>query len=137
VSRILLDTSAYSGMRRGDARLREPLGLADEVVVTPVVLGELLCGFKKGSRERENRRSLQGFLASPRVRAVSLDAETGERYAAIWDYLRRQGTPIPPNDIWIAASAAQHGLTVLTMDEHFQRVPQVLVEWIGPSGATG
>jgi tRNA(fMet)-specific endonuclease VapC len=134
VSRLLLDTSAYSAMRRGDSRLRAPLAQATEVIVTPVVLGELLCGFKKGAREPENRRSLQDFLDSPRVRTLSVDAETAERYAAIWDYLRRQGTPMPPNDLWIAASAAQHGLKLLTTDEHFRRVPQVLVEWIEPSG---
>ena len=136
MSGTLLDTSAYSAMRRGDDRLREPLSRAREVIVTPVVLGELLGGFKKGARERENRQALQEFLRSPRVRTVALDAETSERYAAIWDYLRRQGTPIPLNDLWIAASAAQHGLTVLTTDEHFKRIPHILVEWLEPAGAT-
>ena len=137
MSRILLDTSAYSAMRRGEGRLREPLAQASDVVVTPIILGELLCGFKKGARETENRRALQQFLRTPRVKILQLDAETGERYAAISDYLRRHGTPIPLNDVWIAASAVQHGLKVLTTDEHFKRIPHVLVEWFDPATASG
>lgn len=133
MSRILLDTSAYSAMRRGDKRLHGPLAQASEVVVTPVILSELLCGFKKGEREKENRRSLQEFMSRPRVRTLPLDEEIGERCAAIWDYLRRKGTPIPPNALWIAASAAQHGLWLLTTDDNFKRVPHVLVEWIPPT----
>jgi tRNA(fMet)-specific endonuclease VapC len=56
-----------------------------------------------------------------------IDDETAHRYAAIHDYLRRQGTPGSPNDTWIAASAGQHGLTVITLDRDFDRIPQVLV----------
>jgi tRNA(fMet)-specific endonuclease VapC len=135
VTRILLDTSAYSAMRRGDPELKEMLAQAAEVVVTPVVLGELLCGFKKGAREKENHRLLREFLESPRVRMLALDAETAERYAAIWNYLRCEGKPIPVNDLWIAASAAQHGLRLATADEHFERVPHVLVDWLETPGA--
>jgi tRNA(fMet)-specific endonuclease VapC len=129
----MLDTSAYSAMRRGDARLKELLSQAAVVIVTPVILGELPCGFKRGTLERETRRAPQEFLSLPRVRSLPLDAETSERYAAIWDYLRRQGTPIPLNDLWIAASAAQHGLKFHTTDERIRRVPHVPVEWIEPS----
>jgi len=61
-----------------------------------------------------------------------LDEETAQRYAAIHDYLRRQGTPVSPNDLWIAASAAQHGLTVVTLNGDFDRIPQVFVRRLQP-----
>ena len=132
VSRILLDTSAYSAMRRGDERLRAPIQDASEAFLTPVVLGELLFGFLGGGLEPRNRTLLREFVESPRVAVLPLDDETAERYAAIRDYLRQQGTPLPVNDLWIAASAAQHGLRLLTLDDHFKRVPQVLVEYFEP-----
>lgn len=132
MSRLMLDTTAYSAMRRGDDRLVEPLREASEVVLTPVVLGELVYGFAGGRLERENRRLLRAFLDTERVRVVAIDEETAERYAAIRDHLRRQGTPIPTNDLWIAASAAQHGLTVLSLDKHFKDVPQILLLYFAP-----
>ena len=132
MSRLLLDTTAYSAMRRGDRRLVEPLAEASEIVLTPVVVGELVYGFVGGRLEGQNRRLLREFLESDRVRVVSVDEETAERYAAIRDYLRKKGTPIPTNDLWIAASAAQHGLKLLCLDRHFKEVPQVLLEYFEP-----
>jgi predicted nucleic acid-binding protein len=132
MSRLLLDTTAYSAMRRGDRRLVEPLAEASEIVLTPVVVGELVYGFVGGRLEDQNRRLLREFLESDRVRVVSVDEETAERYAAIRDYLRKKGTPIPTNDLWIAASAAQHGLKLLCLDRHFKEVPQVLLEYFEP-----
>jgi len=132
MSRLLLDTTAYSAMRRGDRRLVGPLAEASEIVLNPVVVGELVYGFVGGRLEEQNRRLLREFLESDRVRVVSVDEETAERYAAIRDYLRRKGTPIPTNDLWIAASAAQHGLKLLCLDRHFKEVPQVLLEYFEP-----
>jgi len=132
MSRLLLDTTAYSAMRRGDRRLVGPLAEASEIVLNPVVVGELVYGFVGGRLEEQNRRLLREFLESDRVRVVPVDEETAERYAAIRDYLRRKGTPIPTNDLWIAASAAQHGLKLLCLDRHFKKVPQVLLEYFEP-----
>jgi len=73
---------------------------------------------------------LRRFLASPGARTLSVDEETAVRYAAIQGYLRKQGTPIPVNDMWIAATAAQHGLRLLSLDDHFLRVPQVIVDLV-------
>jgi tRNA(fMet)-specific endonuclease VapC len=134
VTRILLDTSAYSALLRGhQAETLRQVQEAEEILVNPVVLGELKAGFRRGSRRRKNERELAAFLASPRVRLVSIDEETSERYAAILHSLRTAGTPIPTNDVWIAASAMQHALPVFTADEHFQRVPQILVEPLDPA----
>ena len=132
MSRLLLDTSAYSAMRRGDQRLRQPLREATEVFLTPVVLGELLYGCVGGKLRSKNRRLLREFLDSERVDVALVDEDTAERYSAIRDHLRRQGTPIPTNDLWIAASAAQHGLVLLTLDHHFTEVPHILVEYFEP-----
>ena len=130
--RVLLDTSAYSAMRRGDERLLQPLREAAGVFLTTFVLGELLFGFVGGRLDLDNRRLLREFLDLDRVELVPVDEETAERYAVIRDQLRRQGTPIPTNDLWIAASAAQHGLVLLTLDRHFKEVPQILVEYFEP-----
>lgn len=136
MNRVLLDTSAYSAVRRGDTRLQAPLQDASEVLLTPVVLGELLFGFKKGGAlERANQALLDEFIDSPRVTVLPVDEGTAERYAVIRDYLRRQGTPISANDIWIAASAAQHGLRLLTLDGDFKYVPQVLLDYYEPGRA--
>jgi len=132
VRRVLLDTSAYSAMRRGDERLLQPLREAAGVFLTTVVLGEFLFGFVGGRLDLDNRRLLREFLDLDRVELVPVDEETAERYAVIRDQLRRQGTPIPTNDLWIAASAAQHGLVLLTLDRHFKEVPQILVEYFEP-----
>ena len=132
MKRILLDTSAYAAFRRGHADLKVVVHEATEFVISPVALGELRSGFLKGSRCSENEKQLRELLASPRCRVVVIDDETAERYAAIHDYLRRHRTPVSPNDLWIAASAAQHGLCVITLDGDFDRIPQVLVRKFGP-----
>jgi len=105
---------------------------AEEIIVSAVVLGELLSGFRGGKRQQENREELDDFFRSPRVRLVGVDEETALRYSEIIVYLRSRGTPIPTNDVWIAAGAMQLGLRVVTTDPHFERVPQVTVELFAP-----
>lgn len=131
MKRVLLDTSAYSALLRGNERMKRTLQEVEEAALTPVILGELLAGFTGGRFEARNRELLKAFLETPRVRVYPIDGETSERYAAVWLHLREQGTPIPTNDLWIAASAMQHGLTVLTADRHFRKVPQILTRIIG------
>lgn len=127
MTRLLLDTSAYSAYLRGHEPVGADVRRAEELIFNPIVLGELLAGFRKGGRYESNLETLRQFLASPRSRWVPLDDETGDRYSIILDTLRRAGTPIPSNDVWIAASAMQHGLRLLTTDPHFRRIPQVAV----------
>jgi predicted nucleic acid-binding protein len=127
MSRCLLDTSAYAAFLRDHPGARAAVQEASELLLSPVVLGELRSGFLKGGRPAENEGRLQEFLASPRCSVPVIDDETAHRYAAIHHYLRRQGTPVSPNDLWIAATAAQHGLTVVTLDGDFDRIPHVLV----------
>ena len=125
-----MDTSAYGAFLRGTPGVKEAVQQADEIVFNPVVLGELKAGFLMGRNEKRNRAILRDFLSSPRVTLVEIDEETSERYAVIVQSLRMKGTPIPTNDLWIAASAMQHGLKVLTTDKHYLKVPQIITEYL-------
>jgi tRNA(fMet)-specific endonuclease VapC len=124
--RVMLDTSAYIAFLKGHPGVKQEIQKADEINLNPIVLGELLAGFMKGKRESRNRDILEEFLGSPRERIREVDEETSERYATIFVYLRDMGTPIPTNDLWIAATAMQFGLRVVTTDWHFQKMPQII-----------
>ena len=112
--RLLVDTSAYSAFMRGSFRHQVQPATADEIVVNVIVLGELAAGFIKGGRRRRNQEELSRFLSSPRVIVVDVTEDTAERYGVTLNSLWKAGTPIPTNDIWIAASAMEHGLQILT-----------------------
>ena len=127
--RIMIDTSAYAAFLRGHPGIKLSIQRADEISLSPVVLGELLAGFMMGKNERRNRSILRDFLSSARVNLLEIDEETSERYAVILYHLRTKGVPIPTNDMWIAASAMQYGLKVLTTDKHYIEVPQIITEY--------
>ena len=124
---ILLDTNAYAAFKRGEQSAVEIIRFAETIGLSTVVLGELLCGFSAGQREADNRRELAAFLESNRVLIIPVDVRTAEFYANIYLGLRRKGTPIPTNDLWIAAIALQHGLAVFTYDKHFFGIDGILV----------
>lgn len=132
LSACLIDTSAYSAFLRGHRDVQRALQRVDRIVLTPVVLGELRAGFVRGARRAKNEAELARFRESPRVDVVGLDEGTADRYAAIVQGLRAAGTPIPTNDVWIAASAMQHGLRLITTDAHFRHVAQVIVDCFDP-----
>jgi tRNA(fMet)-specific endonuclease VapC len=125
--RALIDTNIYSLAMRGEPDVVDRLQQLDELGFSVVSLGELLAGFRAGSREAKNRQQVGLFLDSPRVRLLTIDEETADFYAVIVLALKRAGTPIPTNDIWIAAVAQRHGLPVYTRDAHFQAVPGLLL----------
>ena len=127
--RLMLDTSAYSAFMRGHPEILSAIREADEIFLNSIVIGELIAGFIKGGRRRKNENELSRFLGSTRVAILDVTEETTERYAVILNSLWRAGTPIPTNDIWIAASAMEHGLRLLTTDDHYQNLPQVLVDY--------
>lgn len=127
--RIMIDSSAYAAFLRGHLGIKSAIQQADEIVLNPVVLGELIAGFLRGRNEKKNRAILKDFLGSPRVKIVEIDEETSERYAVIIQSLWMKGTPIPTNDLWIAASAMQYGLKVLTTDKHYLEVPQIITKY--------
>ncbi len=129
MTRLLLDTSAYSAFMRGHPEVKLALQEADEICLNPVILGELIAGFIRGKRRRKNEGELKTFLTSARTAVLDVNEETADRYAVILNSLWKAGTPIPTNDIWIAASAMQHGLHLLTTDAHYQKVTQVIVDY--------
>ena len=107
--RALIDTNIYSLAMRGEPDVVDRLQQLDEMGFSVVSLGELLAGFRAGSQEAKNRQQLGLFLDSPRVRLLTIDEETADFYAVIVLALKRAGTPIPTNDIWIAAHAPEAG----------------------------
>lgn len=119
---VLLDTNAYTAFMLGEAGVVDVVAHADKLYLNSIVLGELLGGFAAGTREPKNRAELARFLDSPRVETLPITAETADSYALIYAGLRRRGQPIPTNDLWIAASALEHGAALLTRDAHFSHV---------------
>jgi tRNA(fMet)-specific endonuclease VapC len=118
----MLDTNAYSGFKRGDREIVELIARADEVLITPIVLGELRAGFSGGNRENANLLELEEFIASPRASVVPIGEETAIFYSEIYATLWTQGKPIPTNDLWIAASTLETGSILISRDIHFDTV---------------
>jgi len=133
VSRLCLDTSAYSNFKRGDSRAVDLIDRADWLGIPSIVLGELWVGFLQGRRLAANQAELEEFLAHPAVEELTVDREVSRLYAEIVVSLRQTGTPLPSNDIWIAANAARAGATVLTYDSHFQHIQRVGSIVLSPS----
>ncbi len=120
---IVLDTSAYARFREGNEEVAEWLAVADTVALPMMVLGELEAGFVLGSRTEENRVTLDDFLAEPFVQVLAVSRETATRYGALFAALRRKGTPVGTNDIWIAAAAIDSARHLLTFDGDFDHIP--------------
>jgi len=120
--KVLIDTSAYSALLRGSTEVLEALERADLVYLSIFVLAELYVGFKGGSKEAANKRLLGRFLARPTARILHATEETADVFAVIKCALKRAGTPIPLNDVWIAAHALETGSVLVTFDSHFSKV---------------
>ncbi len=123
--RLALDTNSYCDLVTGDAVVAEVTETALAVYLPFVVVAELRAGFATGRREAENEKILRRFLHKDDVHVLFADDQTTHHYAALYRQLRRQGTPIPTNDLWIAALVLQHDLVLSTRDEHFARLPQI------------
>ena len=123
--RIALDTNRYTDLARGDDHTVHAVETADAVFVPLIVLGELRCGFAVGRHGSHNEGVLRLFLLRPGVEVLSPDQQTTQHYGAVYRQLRTQGTPIPTNDMWIAALILQHELALLARDRHFDALPQI------------
>lgn len=123
--KLALDTNRYTDLCRGDVTVVETVELADEVWLPFIVLGELRAGFGVGSQGPRNEAVLRRFLLKPGVSVLFADEQTTHHYAAVYRQLRTQGTPIPTNDMWIAALVLQHSLVLFARDAHFDMLPQV------------
>jgi predicted nucleic acid-binding protein len=124
--RVALDTNRITDLFRGDLELAEQLGTAEEVWIPLFALGEIKAGFQGGTQQRRNEGLLNRLLAKPTVGVLLPSRETAENYARLFVQLRRAGTPVPDNDLWIAALVLEHDLVLITRDRHFERIPQVI-----------
>ncbi|MGD8771389.1 MAG: type II toxin-antitoxin system VapC family toxin [Desulfobacterales bacterium] len=118
----MLDTSAYVGFKRNALETVEIIVRAELLLFSPIVLGELMFGFRAGTRFRENMDDLNRFLEHEAVQLVQIGKITSDRYSRIAAQLKRQGTPIPTKDIWIAAQSMEHGAELITYDQHFEKI---------------
>ena len=124
--RVALDTNRYVDLCRGVSETASIVATAEAVFVPFVVVAELRAGFAMGRRAAENERVLQRFLLKDGVSVLFADDQTTHHYAAAFRQLRRQGTPIPTNDLWIGALVLQHGLVLHARDRHFDHLPQIV-----------
>lgn len=120
--RILLDTNTYSAMVQGHENVCALVRMSERVFFSTVVIGELLAGFRGGSRFDSNRRVLDEVLDSPYVRGITVTRATADRFARIWAALRAKRHPIPTNDVWIAAHAMETGADLVSFDDHFAAI---------------
>ena len=125
MSRYCLDTVTYSHFKRGEERVANLLDRAEWIGVPVIVIGELCAGFAQGTRYAANIAELGAFLALPAVEVLPVDREAAEIFGGMIAELRRKGRPVPTNDIWIAATCARAGATIITWDAHFRELPGV------------
>ena len=124
--RIALDTNRYVDLCKGVDETVAVLEEAEAVMLPFVVLGELRAGFVHGKRQAENERTLRQFMLKDGVRVLFADDQTTHHCAAVFRQLRKQGTPIPTNDMWLAALVLQHNLALHARDRHFDHLPQIV-----------
>lgn len=120
---VTLDSNAYSAFMRGDERVLHTLAAVQRVYLPLFVIGELHYGFRGGSKLRENLLQLQRFVEKPTVEVWLPTEETAVIYGEVMDRLKRNGSLIPINDVWIASSTIESGSKLVTYDQHFISIP--------------
>jgi tRNA(fMet)-specific endonuclease VapC len=118
--RYLLDTNIIIDLLANEEVVRTMLGEAEEAFVSSIAMGELYYGAEKSTRPAENVSRIDEFAAITTV--LGCDSQTARQYGQIKNMLRAKGRPIPENDLWIAAVARQHALTLVTRDKHFSEI---------------
>jgi len=124
--KVLLDTNIIISLFAEEKSVLDSLNKAEGVFVPSIVIGELNFGARKSTRVQENLERINIFVASNVI--LSCDAVTAFYYGRVKEELRKKGKPIPENDIWVAAIALQHDLTLITRDEHFKEVAELTIE---------
>jgi predicted nucleic acid-binding protein len=124
--RVLIDTNAYVQLLAGSTRIAAILARSEAVLLSAVVIGELLDGFRGGSQEERNREELARFRGKSRTEVAPITDATAEWFAMIKQQLRRKGKPIPTNDVWIAAACMERGAALVSIDRHFKEIEGLL-----------
>ena len=122
MKKFFLDTNSYSSLFEGDKIIQKEIANADIVYISVITLGELYRGFKGGTRETDNAKLLEDFLSKPNIEISPLNKKIAKVYGDVSYLLRKQGTPLPTNDVWIAAQTIETDSTLITYDEHFLKI---------------
>jgi tRNA(fMet)-specific endonuclease VapC len=126
--KFLLDTNIVIAIFAEDLSVQKHIARAGEIFIPAIVIGELFFGAFKSGRPKANSARIENFAAVNAV--LACDIGTGREYGRIKKLLHKKGRPIPENDIWIAALAREHGLTLVSRDEHFQQIDELKrAEW--------
>ena len=126
--KICIDTCAYTALQHGNRAILQLFDTCDELIFPITVIGELQFGFFHGSRYDENMNRLKEFVKKSNARIANTTLETAFRYGLLASTLKRNGTPIPQNDIWIASITMELGAHLATLDSDFNLVPGLIVE---------
>jgi tRNA(fMet)-specific endonuclease VapC len=122
VKSIVVDTNAYTGLLRGGEDVLNVIGSAAIIYMSIFVLGELYAGFAGGTKKRSNKDTLNRFLLKPTVKILNATSETAKIFGMVKQNLKKAGTPLPINDVWVAAHALETGSTLITYDSHFKKI---------------
>ena len=122
---IVIDTNRYRDFVDGVPETVAVFRTSPRILIPFVVVAELRAGFAVGSQSARNERVFEQFLHRPRVEVLLPSMETTRHYANLYRQLRSAGTPIPTNDLWIAALVVQHDVMLYSRDRHFDALPQV------------
>ena len=125
MKKILLDTNAYSRLLLGERHVLDATASADIVFMSVFVLGELHAGFQGGRKKKENLEILHRFLSKPPVKILHTSDETAHVFGELKSILKKNGAPVPINDVWIAAHAIETGSRIVTFDRHFSTIKGV------------
>lgn len=123
--KLALDTNRYTDLANSVPEVVQALEEAERIYMPFTTIAELRGGFAMGTRGKGNELALQRFLMREDVVSVYPDEQTTHHYASLYQQLRRRGTPIPINDLWLAALVVQHGLVLYARDRHFDQLPQI------------
>ncbi len=125
MKKIIIDTNAYTRFLTGDEDVLDIIAAAETTYLSIFVLGELYAGFAGGTKESKNKEALRQFLLKPTVKILNATSETAEVFGFVKSNLRMAGTPVPINDVWIAAHGIETGSTIITYDTHFKKIAGV------------
>ena len=125
MKKLVLDSNALISLFDGDRAVAEIMSQAERILIPAVVLGEVRLGFNGTKRSREAQAALESLLDRPNVEVLSVSSDTGVFYVSVMTYLKNAGTPIPMNDVWIAAGVLETGSALLSRDSHFDKIPMI------------
>ncbi len=122
----LLDTNIVIALFARDRTVEQQLARSKVILLPCIVVGELYFGAYKSTRIAENIARIQEFTAKNRI--LVCDQDTAHKYGQIKSALKAKETPLPENDMWVAAIALQYELTLVTRDEHFRAIERIRLE---------